>query len=38
VLFTLFNTCISSYDAPQTWLTTILIGILKVGKSAVNLV
>lgn len=32
VLVELFNSCIDSLDAPHTWLTTILIPILKRGK------
>lgn len=32
-LLTLFNACITNFDAPQDWFTTILIGILKQGKN-----
>jgi hypothetical protein len=32
----MFNGCMSSLDAPQDWLTTILVGVLKSGKSATS--
>ena len=32
VLLTLFNGCIGSLDAPQDWFTTVLVGVLKLGK------
>jgi hypothetical protein len=37
VLLKLFNTCISTLDAPQDWFTTILVGVLKLGKPAMSL-
>jgi hypothetical protein len=36
VLLELFNFCIQNRTAPQNWLTTILLGILKQGKPAHN--
>jgi hypothetical protein len=35
-LLVLFQQCIDSGDAPGAWLTTIIIGILKIGKPANN--
>jgi len=35
-LLVLFQQCIDSGDAPDAWLTTIIIGILKIGKPANN--
>ena len=31
-LLQLFNACVDSQDAPQSWLTTVLVGVLKAGK------
>lgn len=31
-LLRLFNSCIDSLDAPQSWLTTVLVGVLKSGR------
>ena len=36
ILLQLFNSCISSLDAPQSWLTTVLVGVLKLGKPATS--
>jgi len=33
-LTTLFNLCVEKCDVPQIWLTTLLVGILKPGRSA----
>jgi hypothetical protein len=35
-LMTLFNACVDSLDAPQLWLTTVLVGILKIGRIATS--
>lgn len=32
ILLKLFNWCITHREAPQDWLTTVLVGILKTGK------
>ena len=33
-LLQLFNSCITALDAPSSWLTTVLVGVLKLGKPA----
>lgn len=35
-LLVLFNTCLTDMDAPHIWLTTLLAGILKAGKSPLD--
>ena len=36
ILLRLFNSCIQSLDAPHSWLTTVLVGVLKQGKPATS--
>jgi hypothetical protein len=35
-LLELFNRCIADLNAPQNWFTTVLVGVLKVGKPATD--
>jgi hypothetical protein len=35
-LMRLFNACVDSLDAPQIWLTTVLVGVLKIGRIATS--